>query len=81
MKRENYEIRKNGIYLETKHAWNSSVRAIEFDVNKVAGEEKTVYHLTGTESIKGSRYNTFSNGSRTWESKHGNVIIYEINKV
>jgi len=81
MKRENFEIIKNGVYLETKHAWNSSIRAIEADVNKVAREENTVYHLTGTKSIKGSCYNKFSNGSRTWESKHGNVLLYEINKV
>ena len=33
MKRENFEIIKNGVYLETKHAWKYSIRAIEADVN------------------------------------------------
>jgi len=80
MERENYEIRKNGIYLETKHAWNSSIRAIEANVNKVANEEKTVYHLTDSGWILLSRSNPVS-GHRTWESKHGNVLLYEINKV
>ena len=80
MKRENFEIIKYGVYLETKHAWNSSIRAIEADVNKVARKENTVYHLTDSGWILISHSNPAS-GHRTWKSKHGSVLLYEINKV
>jgi len=77
MKRKNFEIIKNGVYLETKHAWNSSIRAIEADVNKVAGEENTVYHLTDSQSIRES-FN-YVKGHRTWVDPYGVTLKYEIN--
>lgn len=78
MKRKNFEIIKNGVYLETKHAWNSSIRAIEADVNKVAREEDTVYHLTDSGWILLSRSNPVS-GHRTWADCNGSTLKYEIN--
>jgi len=80
MKRKNFEIIKNGVYLETKHAWNSSIRAIEADANKVAHEEDTVYHLTDSATIRESRYNIVT-GHRTWVSVTGTTLKYEINKL
>jgi hypothetical protein len=77
MKRKNFEIIKNGVYLETKHAWNSSIRAIEADVNKVAHEEDTVYNLVDAESIKEGFY--MVSGYRIWVSVAGNTFKYEIN--
>jgi hypothetical protein len=77
MKRKNFEIIKNGVYLETKHAWNSSIRAIEADVNKVAHEEKDFYHLTDVKSVK-EDFNMVS-GYRVWVSVTGTALKYEIN--
>jgi hypothetical protein len=77
MKRKNFEIIKNGVYLETKHAWNSSIRAIEANVNKVANEENTVYHLTDSKSIK-EKFDHVT-GYRTWVDPNGTTLKYEIN--
>jgi hypothetical protein len=77
MKRKNFEIIKNGVYLETKHAWNSSIRAIGKNIGVVANEENTTYNLTDSNSTKFGFY--FETGYRVWTGDNGNVVKYEIN--
>jgi hypothetical protein len=79
MKRETFEIKANGVLVTTKHAWNSSKRAIESKINEIAESESTVYELTDYDSIKEGFYFTY--GYRVWTGRNGNIVKFEIKKV
>ena len=80
MKRETFEIRVNGILIETRSKWNAATKAIESKIKEIAKSESQMYMLSDKESIKGEY--GFVQGYRTWKGmKDGRILKFEIKKL
>lgn len=79
MKREQFNITSTDGHDVTKTKWNSANRAVENLVGEIAEAEQTTYNLIDSESIK-EGFNHVK-GSRTWKSKEGKVVVFNIEKV
>src|SRR5688572_20616654 len=79
MKRATFEIRSSRDHKVVKHAWNSSVRAVESLVRDIAREEGRVYTLAEETSEKDGSGKRIS-GRRVWASGD-RQIVFEIRLV
>lgn len=79
MARKNFKITSSEGLEITKHAWNSSIRAIEANVREIARSEKTTYNLIDSCSIRSDPWH-FCEGTRTWASSD-KTIVYIIKEI
>ena len=76
MKRKVFEIKRNGLIIKTKSAWNASIRFIEDDVRELAKIGHTTFVLGESESKRGGS-GFHETGRRVWYNKD-QFITYEI---
>jgi hypothetical protein len=79
MKREQFLITSTDGHEVTKTKWNAANREVENLIGLIANEEATTYNLIDSESVK-EGFNHVK-GSRTWKSKDGKVVVFNIEKV
>jgi hypothetical protein len=80
MKRETFEI-KYSDRTATKHKWNSAIRETERLIKQLANDERTTYHLVGSESNKDKDGHYYEHGYRTWQGDNGNAVTFTIHKI
>lgn len=78
MKSEKFEIKANGVLVDTRRKWNASIRSIEANIRARAKEEGTQYELIDSSCEKEGFY--FVRGYRVWKGQNGNVVKFEIEK-
>lgn len=81
MKREQFKITCNGKDVAIKSTWNASLRHVETTIRATARLDGCLYELVGSESNKDSKGRYHVSGSRTWQGKNGNTVVFLINKI